>query len=170
MAIGGYSAGGHLALLYTYLIKNINIIPIQFVINFVGPIGLHEEYFYRIKSLNDTLPNIDNITIIEQEKNEGNIVPIFPSIYILGFMNEFYGNKYSYEQLKSMLNEDGTINKDNDDYKKMYNVVKYAYVTEIEDKHRLPTLCIYGGEDVVLGVSTYAYLKNKADDDGRRLI
>jgi len=168
MVIGGYSAGAHLALLYSYLIKDINIIPIQFVINFVGPIGLHEEYFYKLNKT-EPLENIENLTIIEQNIDEGNLVPIFPPIYALKFMNAFYGNIYTDEELNSMLYPNGTINKDNDDYKKMYDVVKYAYVTEIEDRHILPTLCIYGGKDDIVGVSTYAYLKQKADKDKRYL-
>ena len=33
----------------------------------------------------------------------------------------------------------------------------------------MPTFCVYGGTDVVLGITTYAYLKEKADNDGRPL-
>ena len=168
MAIGGYSAGAHLALLYTYLIKDINIIPIQIVINFVGPIGLHEKYFYKLNGT-EPLENIDDIAIIEQDEENGYLVPIHPPIYALKFMNAFYGNKYNDTELNSMLYPNGTINKDNKDYQKMYDVVKYAYVTEIDDRNKLPTLCIYGGKDETLGVSTYAYLKQKADKEGRYL-
>ena len=156
-----YSAGGHLALLYSYLINNINIIPIQFVINFVGPIGLHEEYFYRLEKETEPLPSIDNITIIEQAKKDGKIVQFVPSNTLLQFMNAFWGYRYDEKKLNSMLNEDGTIDKENDDYKKMYKVVKHAYVTEINDKYKLPTLCIYGGRDTVVGVSAYSDLKKK---------
>ena len=35
MSIGGISAGGHLSLLYSYLNKNIDIIPLKFVVNIV---------------------------------------------------------------------------------------------------------------------------------------
>ena len=38
LVIGGYSAGGHLTLLYSYLIKKVDI-PISFLINYAGPIG-----------------------------------------------------------------------------------------------------------------------------------
>jgi acetyl esterase/lipase len=51
LAIGGYSAGGHIVLLYSYLIKDIDIIPIQFVVDFVGPIGLDPKYFYMLNPL-----------------------------------------------------------------------------------------------------------------------
>ena len=169
MTIGGYSAGGHLSLLYTYLIENVKIIPIQFVINFAGPIGLKEEYFYTVKSINDTLANIDNKTEIEKAKQEGKLIPLVSSLNILIYMNAFGGNMYSLDVLKSMINEDGTINKEDERYKAMYKIVNYSDVTNIIDKHVLPAFCIYGGKDNTIGVSSYAYLKEKADKDGRYL-
>ena len=51
----------------------------------------------------------------------------------------------------------------------MENFTKYSDITQIEDKHKIPTVCVYGGTDEVLGISTYAYLKEKADKDGRHL-
>ena len=51
----------------------------------------------------------------------------------------------------------------------MFNVVKFSFVTEINDIHKTPTICIYGGTDELIGVSAYAYLKQKADKDGRHL-
>ena len=169
MGIGGYSAGSHLALLYSYLIKNINIIPIKFVINMVGPIGLHEDFFYKVSSINNTLENIEDIATIEKEKNEGKLIQIFPEVYQLTYMNAFWGNRYSNEEINSMIGQDGKIKKDTEEYKKMHQVVKYAYITEIEDKHKLPTLCVYGGTDDIVGVTPYAYLKQKAQQDRRYL-
>ena len=69
LGIGGHSAGGHISLLYSYLIKNISIIPIQFVINLAGPIGLHYKYYYKLKSDKNTLSNIENISILEEAIN-----------------------------------------------------------------------------------------------------
>jgi hypothetical protein len=167
LGIGGVSAGGHIALLYSYLIKDINIIPIKFVINNVGPIGLHEEYFYKIKSHDETLDNIGDIAIIEQAKKEGKLVKLFPDSQILFIMNAFWGNKYTKEELNSILDENGKINYEDDKFKKMYKVVKYGYITEVEDKHKLPTICVYGGSDDEIGVSAFAYLKEKMDKDNR---
>ena len=50
----------------------------------------------------------------------------------------------------------------------MFKIVKNAFITEIADKHKLPTICIYGGIDDVIGVTTYAYLKQKMDKDERK--
>ena len=84
-------------------------------------------------------------------------------------MNAFTGNKFSQLELALMFNSNGNINYESSYYLKMYNQVKYGYVTEIEDKHKLPTICVYGGKDEILGVTTYAYLKEKARKDGRHL-
>ena len=166
LAIGGYSAGGHLALLYSYLIKNINIIPIQFVIDFVGPVGLDPKYFYQLKSLTDSLDSIEDVSTIEQAVKDGRIVKIYPDASFLELMNAFSGNKYNILEIGLMLDITGNINYKSEYYLRLYKQIKYGYVTEIEDKHKLPTICVYGGKDVILGVSTYAYLKEKAGKDG----
>ena len=169
MAIGGYSAGGHLALLYSYLIKKVDIIPIEFIINYVGPIGLHAKYFYKLKSNNDTLENIEKVEIIEQAMKDGKIVPIFPDIVGPQLMNAFLGNKYSNDEISKMVDKDGKLIEENEKYKELYKVAKFSYVTEIEDYNKIPTICIYGGKDDTVGVTQYAYLKQKADKDGRQL-
>ena len=66
-----------------------------------------------------------------------------------------------------MIFPNKSINYENDKFKEMLNIVKNAFVTDIEDKNRIPTLCIYGGTDDVVGVTTYAYLKQKMDKDNR---
>ena len=57
MAIGGISSGSHLASLYAYSIKKTPI-QIKFIINFVGPLSLEPEYWYKIKDDN-ALENIE---------------------------------------------------------------------------------------------------------------
>ena len=167
MGIGGYSAGSHLALLYSYLIKEFDI-PLEFVINFVGPIGLYSKYFYKLKSKDEPFPNITEVSLMEKAIEEGKIIPIFQG-GTLDMMNLFLGNKYTNEEIRGMYYENGTIKEDDENYKNLINVVKNSFITEIEDKHLLPTICIYGGIDEVVGVTPYAYLKEKADNDGRHL-
>ena len=167
LGIGGISAGAHLALLYSYLIKDINIIPIKFIVNIVGPIGLNEKYFLKVKSNNDTLENIEDISIIEKALQDRKIVPYISLSSGLKILNAFYGGKFTNKELTSMLFENGTLNYDNEKFKEMFKVIKNSYVTEIEDKHKIPTICVYGGIDNAIGVSTFAYLKEKMDKDGR---
>ena len=51
----------------------------------------------------------------------------------------------------------------------MDKVIKHSYITQIEDKNKIPTICIYGGKDDTVGITNYAYLKQKAGKDGRTL-
>ena len=93
----------------------------------------------------------------------------YPDLSFITLMNAFSGNKFNALELASMLDINGNINYESKIYLKMFNLIKYGYITEIEDKHKLPTLCVYGGIDDILGVTTYAYLKQKAVEDGRPL-
>ena len=169
MAIGGYSAGGHLSLLYTYLIKNFTI-PIGLEINYVGPIGIDKKYFYKLNSSNETFESIEDIATIEQAVKEQKIIPIFDEKTILMLLNAFNGNKYKISDLLEMLDKNGTIIEENEKYQKMLHFAKFGFITDIDDYHKdMPTMCIYGGTDTVLGIGTYAYLKEKAKKDGRKL-
>ena len=167
LAIGGYSAGAHLSLLYSYLNSKIDIIPIKFIVNFVGPIGLYPKYFYKLKSKKETLSNIEEVSLIEEAMKNGTVVPLDKEIKVLQLMNMFSGNKFT-DSLDEMILSNNTINWENEKFKEMFKIVKNAFVTEITDKHKLPTICIYGGIDDVIGVTTYAYLKQKMDKDERK--
>ena len=84
-------------------------------------------------------------------------------------MNGFLGNKYSSDDISKMIDKEGKIIEGNEKYKEMLKVAKFSFVTEIEDYNKIPTICIYGGIDDTVGVTAYAYLKQKADKDGRKL-
>ena len=60
VAIGGFSSGAHLALLYGYSMKNIPF-PLKFLINFSGPLSLEKEFWYK---LGKNIPPLDNIESI----------------------------------------------------------------------------------------------------------
>ena len=154
-------------MLYSYLNKNTDIIPLKFIVDFVGPIGLYPKYFYKLKSINETLSNIEDVSIIEEAMKNGSLLPIYKEEVAIRLMNLFTGNKFS-DSADKMLFPNKTINWANDKLKEMFKIAKNAFITEIEDKHKLPTICIYGGIDEVVGVSTYAYLKQKMDLDERK--
>ena len=87
---------------------------------------------------------------------------MFPEKMGLEMMNLFLGNKFTDEQIEAMADENGNIKKDDENYKKLLKVVKYSFITEIEDNHHnISTINIYGGTDDVIGVTQYAYLKQK---------
>ena len=158
IAIGGASAGGHLSLLYTYLMKN-SPIPIKFIIDFVGPVTLEFEYFIKVKNQNELLENIDTSDIenaIKMNKTER----LHSDMKLLYYMNSFTGNKTSEEDLKNMIEND-RINKDNDKYKEMFNFIEYGFPIKYVSKESLPVLCVYGGKDEEIGIAHYSYLKSK---------
>ncbi len=45
LAVGGFSAGGHLALLYAYSRASESAIPVAFVFDKVGPVSFHREFW-----------------------------------------------------------------------------------------------------------------------------
>ena len=167
LAIGGFSAGAHLSLLYSYLNSKMDIIPLKFVVNLAGPIGLYPKYYYKVKSKNEPLSNIEDISSIEEAVKNGTVVPLYKEGFALKLMNLFSGNKFA-DSIYSMLFPNGTINYENEKYKEMFKITKNAFITETEDKHRIPTLCIYGGIDEVIGMTQFAYLKHKMDLDKRK--
>lgn len=73
MAIGGYSAGGHLAMLYAYTHRKTSAIPMAFCISYVGPSDMNflfpikEDFIdvanqeLRIGKKGDTCNNLDGI-------------------------------------------------------------------------------------------------------------
>ena len=58
LVLGGGSAGAHLSMLYSYMIKNPPI-PIKFVYDNVGPVTIDPKYFFYNKIYNDSLENIE---------------------------------------------------------------------------------------------------------------
>ena len=170
IAIGGYSAGGHLTLLYTYLMTN-SPIKVKFAINICGLGSLEPKYFYKLAKFNDTLDDL-YLPAIEEAIESKKIVKIMedesgPLLY----MNNFVGNKYSEEDLKEMVFENNnTINENNPKYIELFNIVSNAFPFNIEDKNKVPTICVLGGNDDEVGVAQFAYLNQKAEKDGKELI
>ena len=76
-------------------------------------------------------------------------------------MNIFIGKKYSDADLKEMLFENKKINYDNEKYKEMIKVVQHGFPVNFISEASVPTLCLYGGNDEVVGVTQYAYLEER---------
>ena len=166
-AIGGHSAGAHLSLLYTYLIKNKH--NIKFVIDIEGPISLDKKNYYILKT-NDTLPDL-KLSTVEKALKEGKFTNnnYITDVLILQLMNYFTGQKYNEKDLSEMLDKNKLIIENNPKYKELYNSIKNSFPIDIEDKNKIPTLCFYGGYDFIIGIPQYPYLKEKADRDNKIL-
>jgi len=160
IAIVGYSAGAHLTLLYSYLMKN-SPVPIKFAVNICGPVSLEPKYFYKNVIFNNTLDSL-GIQDINKALDNKSIVRINEDdSTLLYFMNIFIGKKYSDADLKEMLFENKKINYDSEKYKEMIKVVQHGFPVNFINEASVPTLCLYGGNDEVVGVTQYAYLEER---------
>ena len=166
LAIGGGSAGGHLSLLYAYGYAKRSPIPIKFVINLCGPIGLQEEYFLRLKDYNNenTLENIDYDSIEKAKIENKVIIPKESGDLLVALINVFLGRTYDEDLFELFDYKNMEIIKESEIYKELFSLVNYSFPINFIDANTLPTICVYGGKDDIVGVSAYSYLKKKFDD------
>ena len=150
LALGGTSAGGHIALLYAYSMSN-SPIQIKFMIDIVGPVSIEPKYWYKVSDLEHPL---DSITPegIDTALNENKIQPIYEGDAVqIMIMNFFLGKKYTDEELQEMV-ENGIIKEDSPKYHEMFNIVKNAFPINFINSNTVPTLCQYGGKDFGLSI------------------
>ena len=167
LAIGGMSAGAHLSLLYAYSSKN-SPIPIKFVINYVGPISLEPQFWYKIGKNVKPLESIEPKDI-EDSLKDNRIIKVFEDENILlKFMNAFIGNKYTDNEINEMM-INKKININNEKYKEMLKIIKYTFPIKYINSNTVPTLCQYGGKDKIVGVLPYSYLKKLSEEYGNKV-
>ena len=166
LIIQGGSAGAHLSLLYSYMIKN-SPIPIKFIFNGVGPISVNPDDFLTTLPGSEPLDDIGPEEI-KKAKIENRIIPMngnetgvnMNSTILMMFMNGWLGRPLNenFDKIFSNL-EKKEINKSSEIYQEMLNKTSYAYPIKYVNKESIPTLCIYGGKDEEVGVAQYAKLK-----------
>ena len=151
LAIGGASSGAHIALLYAYLYKK-SPLPIKFAINLVGPITDNFTYYYQIKDPNKPLDNIEQKDI-ERAINQTTIVPIKGALNNsnpMELVNLFLG--YKYNEIKMNLTDPKCG--------QAYFQFQFLFPIKYADKNVVPTLCLYTGKDMVVGVRQYSYFQS----------
>ena len=167
LAIGGISSGAHLSLLYGYFMKNIPF-PLKFLINFCGPLSLETKFWYKLGKNIPALDSIENMDIDNLIK-EKKIVQMFDNEYaFLTLMNKFIGNKFTDEELKQMM-IGKNINQDNEKFIELNNLAKYGNTVNFINENSVPTLCLYGGEDPLVGIAQYYYLKEISEKFGNKV-
>ena len=170
LLIKGGSAGAHLSLLYSYMIKNPPI-PIRFIFNAVAPVTLNPKYWLTTKPGSEPLANITP-TFIEEAINKATIIRMNGSetgvnmnnIYLFNFMNAWLGRPLN-DSINEVFSdiEKREINEDSEIFKEMLNKTSYAYPINYVTNESIPTLCLYGGRDEEIGVAHYAQLKKAFD-------
>ncbi len=166
--ISGGSAGAHLALLYSYAIKN-SPIPIKFILDGSGPVSLEHENWLTTSNITDSLESIEPESINEA-KNEGRLIQmngtetgvVSDNIVIVKYMNDWAGryNESNFDEIFISL-ETKEINETSEKYQELVNLTRFAYPTTYITNKSIPTLCIYGGKDQAIGVDHYALLKEQ---------
>lgn len=155
LALGGTSSGAHVALLYTYSMKN-SPIPIKFAIDIVGPASLEPKCWYKLIDFNNPLDTLSPESI-QKGKHENKIQKVYDDIILLALMNAFLGRKYTQEEVLGMI-ENGTIKETDSKYQEMLKRVKYAFPVTYVNANTVPTLCQYGGKDFIAGIGHYSCL------------
>lgn len=164
IAVGGYSTGGNLALLYGYLNKEKTDIPVKFIINLLGPTTLEYQYYYKLKDGEEPLDNIDPKSIEEgKDKLEAINNNLFNHQSILYLMYLFQGEMPNPNEM-AIIMANGSINIECEEYKKLLNKVKYTFPVTYVNNNSLPAINVYSGKDSVIGVKHYSYLVEKGGD------
>ena len=165
MIIAGGSSGGHLSMLYSYMIKN-PAISIKFIYDNVGPVTLEPKYFLSTKIYNDSLENIEPEDIDKAKENDNLISmnsdpnALMKNFGLISSMNLAIGRKFNdnFDEIFSDL-EKGEVNENSEKYIELLNKAKYAFPVTYVDNKSIPTICVYGGQDEYDGVANYAVLK-----------
>lgn len=178
MAISGFSAGGHLCLIYPYAFRNDSVIPIKFIINLSGPVTLDGDYFIKLAKENDTLDDIYSSNIEEaKEQNRIAIInkdldkqpPEIGQYSIIMFMNVFLGRKPT-EDISEMFDLEKNVIKKSKKYYEIFNKTKYVLPLYKVDNTSIPTLCFYGGNDDIVGIGHFGPLYDKFTECGNKNI
>ena len=165
MAIGGFSAGGHLSLLYAYGFGKNSPIPIKFVINMCGPVTLEDYYYIQLKNMDDTLDNIDSKNI-KKAREEEKVIPISKlgtesSIKLLAMLLNLFLGRGPLEDFDQLYDEKNDSIIYSEKYYEIFKKINYSLPVFYIDENTIPTLNIYGGKDDIVGIGQYPYLENK---------
>ena len=122
MATNGFSAGGHLALLYGYKCPNAAKIPVKAVFSQVGPADFHKEswkpgiFQYQLPFLyfaNILVPGYNDMSAEEQERRLNEMSPLYyvnektvPTVMTYGAEDILVGHEHG-EKLNAKLNQYG---------------------------------------------------------------
>ena len=163
----GSSAGAHLSLLYSYLIKN-SPIPVKFVVNMVGPVTLEPQYFFKVINIDEPLDSVDQESI-DKAKSESKIEKLLLSMPLV-YLNIWVGENITANMTEMYNDENNEVKIDSEIYKTKLEKAKYAFPINHIEKDTIPTLCIYAGKDVDIGIGHYSLLKSHFKQKGNENI
>ena len=119
---------------------------------------------YRLQPGKEPLANIESESIDEGIKN-GTLGPIMDEKGILGWFNMYTGKRYDDSKINAMLDDNGHIKYESEEYKKFYEISKYGmcsyYISKTGDANEniTPLLAEFAGKDQNCGVAQYKLMK-----------
>lgn len=164
LGVHGSSAGGHLALLYAYLIKN-SPFPIKFIFDNMGLVSISPYDFLISKNVNDSLNSIEPKSI--KEANNTHIITILngqcercqSQIILIQWMNLFLGRNLDEDFDEMYDSEKHEIIYGSPKFNELLSNVTYAFPSSHVTKDSPAVLCKYDGMDLGIGIAQYAKLK-----------
>ena len=90
-------------------------------------------------------------------------------LFCVQSMNMFIGNKYSTDEIKEMLDNNKKIKIDNERYQELLKTAKFTFPITFVNSDTVPTLCLYGGKDSLVGLAQYSYLKELSEKFGNKI-
>ena len=180
LVIGGASSGAHLAMLYSYSRGQNSPIPINFIVDAVGPVDIKEQGWRRFADDSDTVlsAGIDKNAIATQQ-SAGNIARLqvkgesyyWNEYQTMRIANGMCGIPYSLDDVKASTddseeailypNEASTSMTKPGGGEDLLSVTYYMNAT-----NKFPMVCAYAGKDSIVGIAQYARLQTAMDTYG----
>ena len=188
LAIGGGSSGSHLTMLYSYSRGNTSPIPINFIVNIVGPTDIKPavwKKFIKTDTDEDGIEEVLNEGITEDkiaiQESAGNIAELAVSLNGVNFNWNEYQTMRIANGMCGFPENPSVVREASGDEATISNTSNVAYqlmtkagggedllsVTHyITNANIIPIICAYAGKDSVVGINQYATLQAKLDDVG----
>lgn len=179
LVIGGGSSGAHLSMLYSYSRGNQSELPIQFIIDAVGPVDI-KPYCWQefINPREDVLDAGLTKSAIEAQYYDGNLrtLPVsgedfgWNEYHTMRIANGMCGRPFTLTQVKETSSDGGqSITNPNEAYTSLTqagggeNQLSVTYWMQ-HSGLSFPIICAYAGLDGIAGINQFAVLQNTLDN------
>ena len=186
LVIGGASSGAHLTMLYAYSRGHKSALPIEFLVDAVGPVEIKPRAWKTFKVVNDAVlnagltsaaieqqelnDNLGRLSIAEEKDDDNN--PVYWNDYqTMRIANGMCGLPNSVDDVKSSSSNKETINNPNaastlmtkDEGGEDLLSVTY-WINHTTNNFKI--ICAYAGMDNIIGIAQYAQLEKALDAKG----
>lgn len=186
LVIGGASSGAHLSMLYAYSRGKDSPIPIEFIVDAVGPVNIKPENWkaFRVTSqeeLDEALDNGITYSAIEARRSSDGL----SNLRVADNTRPYYWNEYETLRIANGMcgipfdietqieactdeNQENIVNptEGSTSLTKPNGGEDLLSVTHyISASNNIPIICAYGGKDAIVGIAQYAVLEKALIDN-----